>query len=241
MKSKIHEFNKKGNYTMNKTKAFSFTLMFILATSLSFAQSSDDSRTSFGVLGGINMQNLNGKDASGNTLENSIIIGYNVGINVQLPIVPQFYFQPGLMFSTKGAKNTETLITSTYKLSYIELPLNFVYKAQLGSGYIMLGFGPYLAYGIGGNATHVGGIINIDSKIEFQNEVDLAELLSATYFRPFDAGGNILFGYELSNGLFIQLNAQLGMLNLKPKVNGLSDDKATIKNTGFGLSLGYRF
>jgi hypothetical protein len=42
----------------------------------------------------------------------------------------------------------------------------------------------------------------------------------------------------MAGGLFIRLNAQLGMLNIRPKENPEND--ATFKNTGFGISLGYR-
>jgi hypothetical protein len=42
---------------------------------------------------------------NGDMLENDMIVGYHVGFNVQIsPLVPEFYFQPGLLFSTKGAK-----------------------------------------------------------------------------------------------------------------------------------------
>lgn len=34
--------------------------------------------------------------------------------------------------------------------------------------------------------------------------------------------------------------AQLGMVNINPEYKILPDDKSSIKNTGFGLSLGYR-
>jgi hypothetical protein len=44
-----------------------------------------------------------------------------------------------------------------YNLSYLELPLNFVYKGLLGTGYVMVGFGPYVGYGIMGKAKYVGG------------------------------------------------------------------------------------
>ncbi|MDY0197901.1 MAG: porin family protein, partial [Tenuifilaceae bacterium] len=174
-----------------KTKFISITLMIILSSTLAFAQNDNDSKTSFAILGGVNMQNLNGKNISGNDLKNDMIIGYHAGINVQVPIAPQFYFQPGLMFSTKGAKNEFTILgvttKNTYKISYIELPLNILYKAQVGTGYIMLGFGPYVAYGIGGNHTLKVGSITTESKIKFKNELDLAESLTGNYFKPFDA------------------------------------------------------
>ena len=219
-----------------KTRKISLILIFTLLVSMAMAQSGAMGKTSFAILGGVNFQNLNGEDNSGNKLENDLIIGYHAGVNAQIPVAPEFYFQPGLMFSTKGAESV-SLLTSTYKLSYVELPLNFVYKGLLGSGYFMVGLGPYVAYGIGGKATYEVGGITAESDIIFKNEVDLGDPLLATYIKPLDAGGNIFFGYEMAGGLFLQLNAQLGMLNIKPD----SDETSTLKNTGYGLSLGYRF
>lgn len=203
-----------------KTRQISLILIFTLMVSMAMAQSGAIGKTSFAVLGGVNLQNLNGKDNSGNKLENDMIIGYHAGVNVQIPVAPEFYFQPGLMFSTKGAK----ISTNTYKLSYVELPLNFVYKALVGNGYFMIGFGPYVAYGIGGK------------DIEFKKEMESGDN-PWTVYKPFDAGANLFFGYELPSGIFAQLNTQLGLLDIKPD----SDDTSTLKNTGYGISLGYRF
>jgi hypothetical protein len=66
-------------------------------------------------------------------------------------------------------------------------------------------------------------------------------LVGTAYYRPFDAGANIFFGYELSLGVFIQLNAQLGLLKINPEYAWESDSKAAYKNTGYGISIGYRF
>ncbi len=219
-----------------KTRLFSLTIIFTLASTLAFAQG-----TSFGIIGGVGMQNLNGKNMSGDKLENDMIIGYHVGVNAQIPIAPQFYFQPGLLFSTKGGEDTEGIITSKTNLSYIELPLNLVYKAELGGGYFMLGFGPYVAYAIGGKSTVKGGPITLESDIEFKNTVVIGDPLTTPYYKPLDAGANIFFGYELAMGLFVQLDAQLGLIKINPEDKRLPDNDLAIKNTGFGLSLGYRF
>ena len=57
-----------------------------------------------------------------------------------------------------------------------------------------------------------------------------------------DAGGNIFVGYQMGAGIFLQLNAQLGMINIKPVDNRiLFADNSIYKNTGYGFSLGYRF
>ncbi len=224
-----------------KTIQISLILIFSLLVSSAIAQTGEIGKTSFAVLGGVNFQNLNGEDMSGNKLENDLIVGYHFGINVQIPVAPEFYFQPGLQFSTKGAKNTLSVLSGTYKLSYIELPLNFVYKGLLGNGYFMVGLGPYVAYGVGGKAIYEGGSSSGESKIKFKKEIVSGDPLTTVYVKPFDAGGNIFFGYEMAGGLFMQLNAQLGMIDIQPDNYLLPDDNSTLKNTGYGLSLGYRF
>lgn len=224
-----------------KTKLITFILMFTLSAQLAVAQSADNSKMSFAILGGINFQNLNGKNTSGDKLTNDMILGYNAGVNVQIPIAPQFYFQPGLSFSTKGAKNSSGSITSTYHLSYIEMPLNLVYKAALGNGFFMLGFGPYVGYGVTGKVNTEGGAVSLKTDVEFKSVVEIGDPLLVTYFKAFDAGGNIFAGYEMSGGLFAQFNTQLGMLKINPEDRRISNDKSSVKNTGFGLALGYRF
>jgi hypothetical protein len=228
-----------------KTRIFSLIMILLLSGSMAFAQSSETNTMSFGIIGGVNLQNLNGKDASGDKLTNSMIVGYHVGVNVQIPIAPAFYFQPGLMFATKGAKDTYSLLgtsyTSTTKLSYLEMPLNLVYKGALGNGYFMLGFGPYIGYAIGGKVLTEGGSVSSDEKIKFQSVVETGDDLTVPYCKAFDFGGNIFAGYEMAGGLFVQLDTQLGMVKINPEYKILPDDKSVVKNTGFGLSLGYRF
>lgn len=224
-----------------KTKKISIFLILFLISPFVFGQFSE--KPSVAILGGINFQNLNGKDFTGDKLENDLMTGFHAGVNVQIPVAPEFYFQPGLQLSTKGAKDKAGTITisSTYRLSYIELPLNFVYKGALGNGYFMLGFGPYLAYGIGGKAIYETNSGTSKYKIKFKSSVNSGDSQDVGYFRPFDAGGNIFFGYELEQGIFVQFNAQLGMLNISPENSLIPNDKTVIKNTGFGLSIGYRF
>ena len=226
-----------------KTKLITIVVIFMLTISSAIAQSTDNAKI-FGIQGGVNVQNFNGKDNSGDKLENDMIIGYHAGFNIQIPLAAEFYFQPGLLFSTKGSESSYGTLTGTYNLSYIELPLNLVYKGLLGNGHIIIGFGPYIGYGIMGKATLESNSAGIETDIEFTNVVELDDSYLKTYFRPFDAGGNILIGYEMGGGLFLQLNAQLGMLEINPedkRVEVIYGEQLSIKNTGFGLSLGYRF
>lgn len=211
-----------------KNKLVSIVLILVLSASFAIAQ--EKSKMSFGILGGVNFQNLNGKLSSGDKLDNDMLLGFHGGVNVQIPIAPEFYFQPGLMFATKGAKDTYTVLgtefTNKIKINYIEMPLNLVYKASLGNGFFMLGFGPYLAYGISGKQVFEG------NDLTFERGVD---------YNALDAGANIFAGFETAGGLFLQLDTQFGMLNINPEDENSSSNQATAKNTGFGLSLGYRF
>jgi hypothetical protein len=224
-----------------KTKLISLIAILLISITVANAQGTDKSKLSFAILGGVNLQNLTGTDFTGDKLTNDMLVGYHIGVNAQIPIVPEFYFQPGLLFSTKGAKTTTGSLTSTYKLSYVELPLNFVYRGLLGSGYVIVGFGPYVAYGIGGKVVTKGGDVSLDTDIEFTNTVEVGDPLLTTYFKAFDAGGNVFAGYEMAGGLFAQMNAQLGMLKINPEDKRITNDETSVKNTGFGFSVGYRF
>jgi len=218
-----------------KTKQISFVVALLFSAFLATGQEGG-----FGILAGVNLQNLNGEDPSGDRLENDLIFGFHGGVNYQIPLVPQFFIQPGLLFSTKGAKNESGGINTNYRLSYIELPVNFVYKGMLGNGYVMIGFGPYAAYGVGGKAKFEGGPVTVESDVKFQSVVEAGDPIDVVYFKPLDVGGNIFAGYEMGSGIFFQFNTQLGMINISPEDKRFPGVESKIKNTGFGLSLGYR-
>lgn len=130
-------------------------------------------------------------------------------------------------------KGAEYKNGSQTKLSYIEIPLNFVYKPVLGAGNLLLGFGPYVGFGIDGKTESANGF---ETDVEFGND-DVVRDPSKDYLKRSDAGANLLAGYEFSNKVSVQLNAQLGLANINPENSG----QAKRKNTGFGVSLGYRF
>jgi len=216
-----------------KTKA----LLIALSTTVFALAAKAQDKTTFGVRAGVNFTNLNGKSDASHDLDYKMKTGFNVGVNAEVPIAPDFYVQPGLLFSTKGAKDKVANASDTkWNISYLEIPINLLYKPALGPGKLLLGFGPYIGIGVGGKIKSAAG--DIDQK--FKNDVTSAEASNAAYLKRMDFGGNLLAGYELTSKISFQLNAQLGMSNLAPKVDGKKTD-AKIKNTGFGISVGYRF
>ncbi len=215
--------------------------LFILALTATLASAQDKPKISVSVLGGINLQNMYGKAYNGDKTDNEMLLGYHFGVNLQLPVCPDFFFQPGLLYSKKGAKTSSVSSSSTTSIDYIEMPLNMVYKSALGKGFIMLGFGPYVAYGINGQVKTTGDSPTIENKVEFKNIVGLNDPLDVPYYKAFDAGANVFFGYEMANNIFCQLNTQLGLLKINSEYSEFADDKSSVKNTGFGFSAGYRF
>jgi len=188
--------------------------------------------TTLGITGGVNWNNINGKTATGSTLDNKIKPGFNAGINVNIPISSGFYLQPGVEYRQKGSEWSNG---AKVTLSYIDIPVNFIYKPALGTGNVLLGFGPYVGFGINGK---VQGANNTERKVIFSNTYSASEAADLQ-FKKIDAGANFMAGYEFRNKLSVALKAQLGLININPDMD-IPNDETRYRNTGFGLSLGYR-
>ncbi len=193
--------------------------------------------TSVGIHAGVNMFNINGKNAAGTELDNKLKTGFSAGVNVAIPLGSGFYVQPGVDFTQKGTESPNEIKTT---LNYIDIPVHFVYKPILGTGNMVLGFGPYLGFGIGGKVKNANGTT---SEVEFKDEYDNTLPVTTTQLRRSDAGANLLAGYEFANKLSVNLKAQLGLKDINPDVpdNTTTNNQTRFRNTGFGLSLGYRF
>lgn len=167
---------------------------------------------------------------------------FHVGVIADFQLAEGFYLQPALLFSAKGAKSEETVTVQGVKVStetkinlnYLELPVNFLYKHEMGSGKLFGGFGPYLGYGLSGKvkvkATANGNSHEEEEKVKFDGKkADDGK----AHLKALDAGANFIAGYELKNGLLFSVNYSLGLVNIDPY-----DDEKT-KNRYFGISVGY--
>lgn len=223
-----------------------FALMIVLLAGIAgaHAQKKEEKLVTLGIRAGVNFQKVYGDDFLGNKIDNDFKTGFHAGVTADLMVTPTFYLQPALLFSTKGAKAKDDDTEITQNISYIELPVNLLFKPELGNGKLLLGVGPYAAYGISGKYKAKTGSTSVETDIKFKNTITAADYLNGdSYFvKPFDFGANALVGYELNNGFSVQVNGQLGLSKINPKIKDVNEaNKTDVKNVGIGLSVGYRF
>lgn len=202
-----------------------FTLAALCVAATAFSQ------TTFGIKAGPNFSSTTAK-SSGDKNTSKMLVGLEGGVYANIPLAPEFYVQPSLMYEGKGGKNSKDFDVKT-RLNYLTLPIHFLFKPAMpnGSGSWMIGVGPYLGYGLSGKTS-----VDADS-IQYSfnpfSDDDLGTGDAA--LKRFDAGASVLLGYEMANGFNIALNAELGLINALN--NGDSDN--SFRNTSFGLTVGY--
>ncbi len=200
-----------------------------------------DAGVKFGILAGGGIQTFIGENYWGDKLDNKYNPGIHAGANVLLPLSGDLWIQPGIKVSFKGSRQHIVIddITKTTNLGYVEVPLFVLFRPQAGDGHLLLGAGPYGAYGLLGNERTKIGSVTTELKVKFRNDAT-NEPATYVYYRGLDAGAGALIGYELYNGLFAHLNGQMGLLKLNSDY-GLPNDQTSKKNLGFSISAGFRF
>lgn len=139
--------------------------------------------------------------------------GFNTNINTTIPILNQ---------------QVPLVVTGGTNLSYLELPVNFAYAADLGSGKLIIGAGPYVGYGLG-IKDDVKAVVN-------GQEVTIREVEYGTDIKRFDYGANAMLGYLLNGGLMLKANYSLGLADISNQGDGTE-----YKNRYFGISVVYFF
>jgi hypothetical protein len=197
----------------------------ILTAGITFAQ------TKVGIIAGPNFSSITSKNMIANSGKETsdLLVGLRAGVTLDLPLAQEFYIGTGLLYAGKGGKNKDNSDFKT-TLSYLQIPINFLFKPEVGAGKLNLGAGPYVAYGIGGKNKGTIGNVTAEYKAFDDESGDLK-------LKRFDAGVGVVAGYELNNGLNFGLNADLGLVNAYEK----TDNDRSFKNTSFGVYVGYKF
>lgn len=179
-----------------------------------------------GVQAGATFSSLQAKDNSaGGSQSTSSRVGFTVGVFTNVALSDNFNFQPSLNFTQKGGKVSESGFEESLSLGYLEVPLNFVYKA---AGGFFVGVGPTLSYGITGKAKLSGtGVPSSSEDVKFGSGSD--------EIKAFEFSGNVLAGYQLPGGITFTVNYNLGFSDID------NDSGGSTKNRYFGIRIGKKF
>jgi hypothetical protein len=201
---------------MKKQVVFIIAIFF---SALSFCQNQaeevkPENDLRFGIKAGIAMAN-NLFENKFNSSDYTYKVGGMGGVFLRTPLGNTLYFQPELLMVGKGTKQKNQGFDYRIDLTYLELPLNVLYKSSNTKVGFFIGGGPAPSVFIGENLFYFG---NQTSK-------------------SFDFGINVLTGFELPIGFSINLNYTHGLLN----VTADKENIPMIKNRSFGLTVGYLF
>lgn len=203
------------------------------------------------IKAGLNYSNVTAKDRDGNKANTSSVPGIYLGLGASILLSDQFALQPTLVYARRGFKQTESSHIGwgnnfEAKVSYIELPIDFLYSPKIGPGSLLLAAGPYVGYGTGGKWTTSGtvliGDIMIDGKgdIAFQNDSSHGDMNTYVYAKPWDYGAHFKIGYSLFKQYSLSFDMQQGIADLQPNWADYKPE-SSVRNRSFGVSLGYRF
>ncbi|HEX6193706.1 MAG TPA: OmpA family protein [Chitinophagaceae bacterium] len=144
--------------------------------------------------------------------------GGRFGLMADLPISKgNFYFQPGIQFSSKGRKYADSISTPAGDyfqtrqqfINYIDFPLNLVYKVKMAkASKFIIGAGPYLSFFYNGkeNAETFGE----NSFFQQEENEDLPVGDAPGKYKVLNYGVNALAGFEFGR-IFLTLNYSRGL------------------------------
>ncbi len=211
---------------------------FILLILPLFILLSANAQKSSAILrGGLNLANVSITE-SGRIDDAKTLTSFQAGIIGDFNLSDFIALQPGLLVTGKGSKTQSgdptdaNYFKATSNPIYIEVPLNLVFKAPLGSDTkFFAGAGPYLAVGIAGkNKTEgkiFGASFSSEKNIEWSDDdpttLDYDEGAGFGILKRFDYGLNGTAGIETKT-IVLSANYGLGLAKLQSGSNSSEDD-----------------
>jgi hypothetical protein len=191
-------------------------LGFAFIASVVAVKAQDAAGPAFGIKAGANFANL--KASSGDDDESmDMKIGFHVGGFVNIPIGETFAFQPELVYSAEGAKESEDDDELKINLGYINVPLLLQYNA---SGFFAE-TGP-----------QVGFLLSAKSKFDIggdETETDIKDELKGTAF-----SWVVGLGFKTQSGFGVGARYNLGLSNI---VDTDDDDAGKLKSNVIQVSI----
>ncbi len=196
-------------------KIYLFIVMALIGSNV-YAQDNG-----FGVRAGVNIASMTNYNSK---------VGLHVGgmYRLQLSSNVPVFFEPGVMFQLKGGKLTQSGVSSTLNLAYVEVPAVFAYQFQLNETWaIQPALGPYFAFGVAGTL-----------KQSYMGQTQSGDLFGSNgALKRGDVGLKVALG-TLIKRVYVGVGYDLSFINL-PKNYTKGNPK--LRNGSFYISAGYNF
>lgn len=202
------------------------------------------SKVGFGVRAGLNISDISMK--AGNTKQDlKPQAGFHVGATVDIPITNGFYIQPGLAFSSKGARYVDKgdnwkEVESMFPV-YLEIPVLASFRADVAENVnLQLNIGPYFDFGLGGNVSYKwkeGDESGEGESYPFFGKPDDSKYRAG--MKRFDVGLSFGIGIELLEHYYAGIKYDVGLINMAMK--DVYGDNYKAHNGTFAITFGYNF
>ncbi len=188
--------------------------------------------------------------------------GFQIGAIVDIPVTYGFYVQPGLYFTTRGARYIIDEKDSYYYDSYAEkvkfrpfylqVPVLASFRANVTKSLqVQLNTGPYLAVGLGGKVastweytidgtTTTGSSADEEVVYKFFGTKE-SENVSRFGAKRFDFGWCFGAGLTISGGFYVGIQYDLGCVNMLLQNDDFWEYIDTMYNGNFAIQAGYNF
>lgn len=222
---------------------YSFAFLLLLCNSakaqiLDASRWYDYTRSSYlGIRVGLNIATLHCRGLEYYPTTNSLaalnagfVYGNRIGRTVP------FYLETGVFYTEKGvqaqAMKTPDIQKQVFKLQYIEIPVIFKYKADVGLDDLTVQpfFGAFMAVGVHGTA-------------KLYTDRENMNAFSSNYFKRFDAGFRLGVGLAFQN-LYLDFGYDIGLCNIAAKnfdEYGYTDFDGRIRTGTFAITAGLDF
>ncbi|MBK6498547.1 MAG: PorT family protein [Saprospiraceae bacterium] len=173
------------------------------------------SNAQLGVRAGLNFSSYSVK-GGGVSLNSDSQVGFHFGLTNDFKLTDNITFRPGLLYSGKGGKLDVLGESLPLNLSYLDIPLSFVYNFSGSDSGFFAEVGPYVS-------------MLLAAKSDGEDVKDS--------FNSLDFGLNLGLGYDLGT-FIVGANYGLGLANIAKTEEG-DDSKA--KNTNISVYGIYQF
>jgi len=184
-------------------------------------------RTTFGIVGGLNLAKFTGSDVTGVSTRTS----FYAGVAATTPLGTSLFFQPQVLYSAQGAEESSAGATLTLALDYLQVPLFLgLHIPMQGSAirpYVMAG--PYVGFKLScklkASSGGVSGSVNCDDP-----SIGAAKMKSTDFGLTFGAGVELPLGTGM---LSLAGRFSMGLTDIEEGYNG--------KNSVISIGAGYFF